>query len=341
MRALFRITTTGFIWLYTILIASWLLGRYLYGDTIWWLALVNAFAPFLFAPLLFFLSLGFRVRTRSYWLGLALPSLIFVTIYGRLFLPRWPIANAAGSPPLTIMTFNIWSDSTSRQTAQVIRQNKLPDIVALQELSPAMVKPLLDEVGAFYPYHIFDLSRHDGLGVLSRYPLTELRSKHFFALGWQIQLLRVDVGERHFVLYNCHPRSSNVIYFMESGQSIADEVQFSYKLRAVLIKQLLDDLAERTDPVIVAGDLNSTPQSDVYHRLTNKLGDAQREAGWGFGHTYPAYTLYFRHFPFFPRLVRIDMILHSTDFVALNSQVSPLHGESDHLPVVAQLGWQQ
>ncbi len=214
MPSLFRTTAIGFVWLYTTLVASWLLGRYLYGDTIWWPALINAFAPFLFAPLLLFLPLVFFVRARSYWFALALPSLIFGSLYGGLFLPRWPIANAAGPPPLTIMTFNIWSESTARQTAQVIRQNKLPDIVVLQELSPAMVKPLLDEVGEFYPYHIFDLSRRDGLGVLSRYPLTKLPSKHFFALGWQIQLLRAWLplpGTATAALFAVRPRRSGLI----------------------------------------------------------------------------------------------------------------------------------
>lgn len=75
--------------------------------------------------------------------------------------------------------------------------------------------------------------------------------------------------------------------------------------------------------------------------LTSQLLDTQRTAGWGFGHTYPAYTYHFRKLPILPRLVRIDMILHSADFVTLSSQVSPADGESDHLPVVAKLAWKR
>lgn len=343
MHSRFHVSAAIFAWLYTLFIVGWLFGHYAYGDTIWWLALLNAFAPFLFAPLLLFLPIGLLTRTRTYWLGLMLPSITFLSIYGAIFIPKWPVANAASPMPLTIMTFNIWGGSRSRQTAQVMRQNHLPDIVALQEVSPAMLKPLLDEVGASYPYHVFDLAgTNGGLGVLSRYPLAKLRSPHFFPLGWQVQLLRVEVGERHLLLYNCHPLSSNIMYFMGHGEAVPEAVQFSYKIRANLIKQILNDLAERADPAIMACDLNSTPQSDVYRMLmAAKLLDAQREAGWGFGHTYPAHTLYFADLPLFPRLIRIDMILHSADFVALNSQVSPFHGESDHLPVVAQLAWKQ
>jgi vancomycin resistance protein VanJ len=177
--------------------------------------------------------------------------------------------------------------------------------------------------------------------VFSRYPLTKLTSKHLFELGWQIQIMRVQVGERTFILYNCHPLSSNIMHYLHYGQSVPLEVRYSFDIRTTLIKQLITDMAERTEPIMVVGDFNSTPQSDVYRILSEKLLDSQQEAGWGFGHTFPSRLINFRSLPLFPRLIRIDMILHSQDFVALSNYVSTAHGESDHLPVVAQLAWKQ
>ncbi len=342
MLKIARITAALLAWLYTALIIFWLIWHQRYGDTFWWLALVNSFVPFLFAPLILLIPVGLLIRTRAYWFGLALPVLVFLLLYGALFLPQWPPAYATNQTPLKIMTFNIWGDSRSPATARVILQNDLPDIVAVQELSSSMVKHIIQEVGQFYPYHIFDLGSGDeGLGVFSRYPLTKLASKDFFEPGWQIQFMRVQVGERTFILYNCHLRSSNILRYLRYGQPVAIAVKESFAMRAILAKLLVTDIAERTEPIVVVGDFNSTPQSDVYRILSQKLLDSQQEAGWGFGHTFPAQLTEFRQLPLFPRLIRIDMILHSTDFVALDNYVSPAHGESDHLPVIAELAWQR
>lgn len=341
MLKIAQVTAALLAWLYAALIAFWLIWRQLYGDSLWWLALVNAFAPFLFAPLVLLTPFGGLVRTRAYWLGLALPILAFLLIYGAQFFPQWPAGYSTNFKPLKIMTFNIWGESRSPETARVILQNDLPDIVAVQELSSGMFKKIMQEVGQFYPYQVFDRGSGDeGLGVFSRYPLTKLASNNFFEQSWQIQFMRVQVGERTFILYNCHPRSSNILRYLRDNRSVSLEVTRSFAMRAVLVEQLMTDIAAQTEPVVVVGDFNSTPQSDVYRILRRKLLDSQQEAGWGLGHTFPAQLTTFRQLPLFPRLIRIDMILHSAAFVALANYVSQAHGESDHLPVIAELAWQ-
>lgn len=337
-----QIIVALFAWLYAGVIAFWLIWHQRYGDTIWWLALVNSFAPFLFAPLVLLLPVGFFVRTRAFWLGLALPIGLFLFFYGALFLPQWLPTHVATPKPLKIMTFNIWGESHSLETARVILQNDLPDIVAVQELSSGMFKHIMETAGQFYPYYIFDRGSGDeGLAVFSRYPLTKLTSKHFSDPGWQIQFMRVQVGERTFILYNCHPRSSNILRYLRDSRSVSYEVTRSFAMRALLAEQLMDDIVERPEPILVVGDFNSTPQSDVYKILRAKLLDSQQEVGWGLGHTYPAQLTAFRQLPLFPRLIRIDMILHSPGFVALDNHLSLAHGESDHLPVIAELAWKQ
>lgn len=93
--------------------------------------------------------------------------------------------------------------------------------------------------------------------------------------------------------------------------------------------------------MIVVGDFNSTDQSEVYQLLGRVLTDAHRAVGWGLGHTFPAYAGSFRGIPILPWQMRIDMIFYSDEFAALRSQVGPTYGESDHLPVLAQLTWQK
>lgn len=95
--------------------------HHVYGDTLWWLALINAFAPFLWAPVAIFLVIGLVVRTGP----LAWPGAAHSNLFGHLWrpsFPRWPVAHAASPTPLTVMTFNIWGGSLSPRTIQVIQK---------------------------------------------------------------------------------------------------------------------------------------------------------------------------------------------------------------------------
>ena len=76
---------------------------------------------------------------------------------------------------------------------------------------------------------------------------------------------------------------------------------------------------ERTNhPVILGGDLNSTPLYRSSRPLRDLLNDAWTEAGWGFGYTYHATV------PF----ARIDHVLHR-GFRTLSAEVVEV-SNSDH-----------
>lgn len=325
-------------WFYTSLIIGWLLVHLWFGDRIWWFALLNPLAPFLFAPLLLFCLLGLLFRNRRFWLALLAPMLIFLALYGELFLPAWPSQTQPTESPITLMTFNIWGGSYRKRTAQIIQVNGLPDIVALQELRPFMIRLLLPLIGVYYPYHEFDL-RGTGMGVFSRYPLHKLAPGFKLQPGWQLQVLQVQGKDHNFILYNCHPRSTDIFRGLTQGWDFAQEVEDTFLMRLQFAQNLLDDMASRHSPVIVLGDFNSPDGSDVHKLLLQHLNDAHRRAGWGFGNTFPAHRGYSHGLPIFPRLTRIDMIFYSTDFVALSSYVAANSGESDHLPVLATLAW--
>lgn len=338
MIAYFHTFFRRLAWLYTALIVGWIIAHFWFGDRVWWLALLNPLASFLFTPLLFFCLPLLLLRDRRFWLALLAPIVIFLVLYGELFLPAWPAKTSTKSPPITVMTFNIWGGSYRKKTAQSIRANGLPDIVALQELHPFMIRLLLPLVGAYYPYHEFDL-RGTGMGVFSRYPLRKIIPSFKLQPGWQLQMLQVQVEERTFILYNCHPRSTDIFRGLRQGWAFANEVDETFRMRLQFAQSLLDDLKTRHEPVVVLGDFNSPDGSDVHQLLLHRLNDAHRRAGWGFGHTFPAQQGYSHGLPIFRRLTRIDMIFYSSDFVALSSHVGAASGESDHLPVLATLAW--
>lgn len=331
------IATAG---LYAIFIVLWFILHLMFGDSIWWLALLNVFAPFFFLPLIVLLPLSIFWRRRSVWLSTVLPVLVFLWLYGRLFWPFRPQIPITTEVPFTVMSFNIWGGSRSAETVQVIRDSELPDVVAIQELTPEMVEVLVSVIGDVYPYRLLSAGAgYKGLGILSRYPLTEIDSASLDDPNWQVQIAQIVRDNHAFTFYNVHTQSSNLLLYLQEGSSVADEVQTSFRIRQSLTQRLMADIANRNGAAIVAGDFNSTDQSEVYALLTQQLADAHVVAGWGFGHTFPAYAGNYRGIPIPPLEMRLDMILYSRQMTALSSWTGTTYGESDHLPVFAKLAW--
>lgn len=341
LTSLSRILGQLSLWLYNLALISWLFLHLLFGDSFWWLGLINSFVPYFFLPLLLLLPLAPLIRRPLYHSGLLIPLTLFLINYGILLLPKSPPAHAPSPAPITIMTFNMWSGSRTAETVNVIEENGRPDIVALQETDYRQRRLLEQTIGPSYPYSRYEQTPIGrGISILSRFPLTPLRTAMIIDLNCRVYRVTVD-AEHQFVLYNCHPQSSNFLAFLGDGRPMADQIDETFVTRRQLSLALANDIAQRTEPAIVVGDFNTTDQSDAYAILTQELFDAHRMAGWGFGHTFPAYGGRYRAYPIFSRLVRIDLILYTAPFVALASRVSDYHGESDHLPVLATLAWRE
>jgi endonuclease/exonuclease/phosphatase (EEP) superfamily protein YafD len=325
---------------YAVLVFAWFVLYRALGDRVWWLALINAFAPYLFAPLVVLVPVSLVCHPWAFRAGVALPALLFLVLYGPLYFPPWPVALAEYGSTLTVMTFNVYAYSEMSETVRIILEHGPPDVVALQELTPQLFRLMLQELGDQYPYHtIGPIRGYWGMAVFSRYPLSELWVTGSALPRWQIQAVEI-VGENGpFTLYNVHPPSTHVPLYASTIAGIPRRVHVSFEYRRHYAEQLSQEIASRPGPVIVAGDLNSTDRSDVYAMLTDSLTDAHRAVGWGLGHTFPARWERYRGIPYPSKLARIDMILASDAFVPLRSYVGTSGGESDHLPVIAEFGW--
>ncbi len=324
---------------YTLCIITWWGLHHWFGDTLWWLALVNAFVPYLFLPLLILFPSCFVVKSRILWGSTSVPVCLFCLLYGQVFVPPISKTNAAAEQILTIMTFNILGFRDSDDTAKAILQNgALPDIVALQEVTPQFVPKILKHTQHALPYSLFAPAKdYKGMGILSRYPLVKLTTSHLADARWQIQLADVLVNGHAIRLYNLHPLATDPFVSLRQGQPVSHEVEASFAHRKVLFERLMADIQTVSIPVIVAGDMNSTDQHEVYTLLTSQLVDAHRATGWGFGHTYPAFIWYFGKLPIMPRQVRIDMILYSRALKGIRCWVGRDAGKSNHLPVLTEV----
>lgn len=341
ISAIIRVFGQLILWTYILLLLIWIGLHQLFGDTLWWLGLINSFTPLFFTPLLLFIPLSYWWRSPLYLSGLLIPITLFLWHYGALFLPKQIPPHTSTPPPISIMTFNMWSGSTSPETIDVIAQNGSPDIVAIQETDYDLRRLLQRELEGRYPYqHYEQTAIGRGVSLLSRYPVIPVRTELIIDLHCRTYRVTVD-PDHSFMLYNCHPQSSNILNFMADGRSMAAQIERTFLIRKQLSSALAKEIATRNEPSIVVGDFNTTDQSESYALLIGELLDAHRMAGWGFGHTFPAYRGSYRGLPIPPRLVRIDLILYTEEFVAKSSSVSAVFGESDHLPVLATLAWRE
>jgi hypothetical protein len=123
----------GLGWSYAGLLSAWLLLRLLLFDRLWWLALANTLAFYLFLPLLVAAPLALAWRTRRLLLALGLPCIVFVALFGELLAP--PVARplrAATGPAFTAMTFNLLKRNMDHDAIVRAIHAGAPDIIGLQ-----------------------------------------------------------------------------------------------------------------------------------------------------------------------------------------------------------------
>ena len=181
-------------WSYACLVALWLILHAWLGDSIWWLALVNAFVPFIFALLPLLVLAALALRRRALLLSVVPPAVVFLLLFGQLFLPRLSPHVAASTTAITVTSFNVWAFSCTPDTLDAVLGDGSADIVALQEVGPQMRELLAHEGWDRYPHRVHEASPQGcGISILGRYPLAPLVSPNLAGNGGRVQAVLVDV----------------------------------------------------------------------------------------------------------------------------------------------------
>lgn len=288
----------------------------LVSDSFTPVALMSSIVHLTLFPALVFLPLCLLLRQ---WrlAGLILPIvLMFVWSYAPFFKPHHVDANYDG-PSISALTFNIFKRHPDyHQISAHIRQTDA-DIVAVQELGMPAASILEADLSDLYPY-IALYPRQDaglGQGFLSKYPILE---EEFFWLSRAHLRLVLDVNGQQIVVYNIH-----------IVQPLGRHLHFGE--REWELGELLQRAKNEQLPVLWMGDFNMTDQSDDYGRVVDVFKDAFREAGHGFGFTYPAPTVR-QSSPMF----RLDYVFYGTHFDILEAKRLDSAG-SDHHPIFVRL----
>jgi vancomycin resistance protein VanJ len=309
---------------YALFIAIWHALRVLWGDRFWPLAIINTATEYLAVPLLPLAVIALCSTRRWSLLGvLIIPCLVFLLLFGELFLPRWQ--SAPEGPRLKIMSYNVlFSNEDFGAIADSIRAAG-PDIVGFQELTGAheVLPPLL---ASEYPYATFSREvKINGVGLISRYPIESAERIPLPPLNLAMHVI-LNVDGRRLHVFVVHLTPNNYLL----GQ-VPERAAERFAARAAETEQLAADLSASDGPAVLLCDCNLTDTSEAYRTLNTVLGDSFREAGWGLGHTSqplgaPA------------PILRVDYVWHSREFFAVSAGVGQ-PGGSDHRPVWAELIW--
>ena len=290
---------------------------------------INAFLLYFFVPLPVVLIAGIFKGRRDLVLIAAAGAAVWAFLWGGLFLPRAPGGSTAHS--LVVLSYNAFGyNLDTSQTIRVI-EDSAADVVSLSELNPENAAAIERELKQLYPYQwLLPKPGVGGSGILSKHRFDRI-PQPLGNHGWigEPQGIELTLGHQRVTVVGFHA--------LAGPDSVVRREQ---QARA------LADFAERQPgPLVLAGDLNATDQNSAYAAVASQLKDAWREAGHGFGHTFPA--------PSFasprgaraailaglipPWLVRIDYVFCSSELEAIDARVTESSGGSDHRGVIATL----
>ena len=324
--------------IYALLLAIYLILRFVVGDRFWWLAFLNNFAPYYFLPLVIFVPLALIERRWSSLARLLPFVLIALLLYGPYWLPK-NVAAAAEDQPLKVLTFNVLPANPRLDDVIDWIREMDADIVLLQELAPHVKTRLRDELADLYPYSD-DLP--DNQLTLSRYEL--LTNETVELVGWWAQRSTFAINGRTIAIYNIHlivPTNEVPHFYTPIDNGFVHLVlQYDETRRNAQIHALLERLKTESLPYIVAGDFNTSDNAIIYGEMSAALHDSFRESGIGMGASWTDETGEEGLPNFLPPLIRIDYVWHSDEIKAISANVGPRLG-SDHLPLIVSLQQKQ
>jgi len=305
-------------------IFGWAVCRALLGDRWWWLFALNAFAPFLLLPLPVVAVVGLALRSRTLLLATVGVLVVGGVVIGPSFPLDWPKARAEG-PALTILTFNVFGHSDCPACAVATIRAANADLVAIQELTPAIADALARDLAEAYPYQVLAPDPGVvGMGTISRYPLRATGEALLGSWFATPQLLALDYGDTTVAVINAHLDATAL--------TDGPKMEATIRLREAQARAIVAFAEAHEGPLIVPGDYNTTDRNAAYATLATALRDTWREAGRGPGHTFPGGAAYALNW-----LVRIDYVFHSAQWRAVSARVCDWDRSSDHRPLLVQL----
>lgn len=313
---------------YTLLICLWVLARFIFQDRFLPLSVINTFAEYLFIiPLPFFLLLSL-FRPTKWTRVLLIPIGVFFVFWGAQYLPNFPPVQAADTPQIRVMTFNVRSANEDPDLLIQSINQESPDLLGFQEISANNLPALQQGLAKDFPYDTFDLydGRVSDIGFASRYPILSYKRLSFPPRDGAVHAL-VDWNGVQIHVFVLHFSADNLLEHSLREYPSLERKNLAY--RALEVTRLEEEIEGLTGPIIVLCDCNFSDTTETYGRMSAWLLDSFKQTGWGPGHTLAP-------FEFVPPILRIDYVWHNTAFFTLSAELGDQQS-SDHRPVIANL----
>lgn len=217
--------------------------------------------------------------------------------------------------PLRVMTINVLRKNQDKQAAVQAVVNARPDIVVGIETDKPWADAFEKALKTDYPhYKIADRADNYGILIFSRHPIEKVDV--FESPVAYVPTIRATILTE---------KSTVVVYGIHTFPPLSD-------FNALSLKTQLGDVAKRiraeTGPVILMGDLNSTPWSYYFRTFLTNSGLIDSMRGFGPQSSWPSNL---------PKIgIPIDHILTTPGIATTRRTVLGDVG-SDHRPVVADL----
>ena len=215
---------------------------------------------------------------------------------------------------LKLLQANVQSSNTNYGGFLAMLDNEQPDVVVVQEVSPAWADQLRSLEGAWPHRVVEERDGNFGIALLSKYPLAATAVVASEPLGFPTIVATLDVSGRRLQLVGTHP-------MIPLGPR-------NYAARNTQLATVGDLLRRSEGARVLIGDLNTSMWELDYRTLEARTGLRSVRRGFGVLPTWPTFL------PF--AMIPIDHVLVSGEIGVVDVRTGSRIG-SDHLPLVVTL----
>lgn len=320
----------------------------LYFLPVYFKYLIYIILPY-FAFFIYYIVQKEKLRLHYYFFTIAL--ILFLSHYGLQLFPN--IHSRRTGQSITLLTYNIRVNPSANQRQKVTKTilEQKPDIVFIQEITSGDRKLLRNLLNQEYPHQLWadQFENYNGGVIFSRIPFeyTEnINIKNSVTKNHtNMNHITIMLDGKKVHLFNVHLShgASPFIRFLAGYQTMDSYLNETGKMflrHNEEARDIINRVMSVDGAIILAGDMNDTPNSYVYRLFSKYLNNGYATAGWGLGTTFGHATLEsnipFRLKRFLFDFLRIDHVFCSADLKIESANVLPA-SDSDHRPQIVRV----